>query len=293
MNKHFILLTALLGTLSGSVGAQRPAYTADELYTEGKQLYLRGNYAAAEQTLEQFLTLPTADEKGRTRAEEAEYLTVCIAYHLKEADRVEQLQRFLSKYPDTPHANRLHALVGNILYADGMYDRALESYEKSDLEQLGDNERDEATLYKAICLLKTGNTDEAYTLLTVVQTVSTQYETDARYYKAYIDYTYGRYDEALPALETLKIHPLYGKEANMYAADIHLQQGNYKEAGEIAGDYPEVLEMKRIAGEAAYGLDDYATASRLLDEYTSSLWEGGKYVCSRYPFAAGTLQRGR
>ena len=120
MNKHFILLTALLGTLSGSVGAQRPAYTADELYTEGKQLYLQGNYAAAEQTLEQFLSLPTADEKGRTRAEEAEYLTVCIAYHLKEADRVEQLQRFLSKYPDTPHANRLHALVGNILYADGM-----------------------------------------------------------------------------------------------------------------------------------------------------------------------------
>lgn len=54
MNKHFILLTALLGTLSGSVGAQRPSRTADELYTEGKQLYLRGNYAAAEQTLEQF-----------------------------------------------------------------------------------------------------------------------------------------------------------------------------------------------------------------------------------------------
>ena len=270
MNKHFILLTALLGTLSGSVGAQRPAYTADELYTEGKQLYLRGNYAAAEQTLEQFLTLPTADEKGRTRAEEAEYLIVCIAYHLKEADRVEQLQRFLAKYPDTPHANRLHALVGNVLYADGMYDRALESYGKSDLEQLGDNERDEATLYKAICLLKTGNTDEAYTLLTVVQAVSTQYETDARYYKAYIDYTYGRYDEALPALETLKIHPLYGKEADMYAADIHLQQGHYKEAGEIAGDYPEVLEMKRIAGEAAYGLDDYATASRLLDEYVQT-----------------------
>ena len=267
MNKHRILLAALLGGFTFSVQAQQPAATANELYTEGVHLYRNGHYAAAEQTLEQFLTLPAVDEMGRTRAIEAEYLTVCIAYHLKEVNRLEQLQSFLAKYPDTPHANRLYALVGNVLYADGMYDRALESYGKSDLEQLGDNERDEATLYKAICLLKTGNADEAYTLLTVVQTVSSQYETDARYYKAYIDYTYGRYDEALPALETLKEHSLYGKEADMYAADIHLQQGRYKEAGEIAENYPDVLEMKRVAGEAAYGLDDYATASRLLDEY--------------------------
>ena len=267
MNKHRILLAALLGGFAFSVQAQQPAVTANELYTEGIHLYRNGHYAAAGQTLEQFLALPAVDEMGRTRAVEAEYLTACIAYHLKEVNRLEQLQSFLAKYPDTPHANRLHALVGNVLYADGMYDRALESYGKSDLEQLGDNERDEATLYKAICLLKTGNADEAYTLLTVVQTVSSQYETDARYYKAYIDYTYGRYDEALPALETLKEHSLYGKEADMYAADIHLQQGHYKEAGEIAGNYPDVLEMKRIAGESAYGQNDYATASRLLDEY--------------------------
>lgn len=267
MNKHRILLAALLGGFAFSVQAQQPAATANELYTEGIDLYRNGHYAAAGQTLDQFLALPAVDEMGRTRAVEAEYLTACIAYHLKEADRFEQLQSFLAKYSDTPHANRLHALAGNALYADGMYDSALESYGNSDLEQLGDNERDEATLYKAISLLKTGNADEAYTLLTVVQMVSAQYESDARYYKAYIDYTYGRYEEALPALETLKEHPLYGKEADMYAADIHLQQGRYKEASKIAENYPDVMEMKRIAGEAAYGLDDYATAARLLDEY--------------------------
>ena len=125
MNKHFILLTALLGTLSGSVGAQRPSRTADELYTEGKQLYLRGNYAAAEQTLEQFLALPATDATHRTRIAEAEYMTVSTAYYLKEADRFDQILNYLVKYPDTPHANRLHTLAGNTLYAEGMYDRAM------------------------------------------------------------------------------------------------------------------------------------------------------------------------
>lgn len=274
MNKHFILLTALLGTLSGSVGAQRPSRTADELYTEGKQLYLRGNYAAAEQTLEQFLALPATDATHRTRIAEAEYMTVSTAYYLKETDRFDQILNYLVKYPDTPHANRLHTLAGNTLYAEGMYDRALDCYAKADIEQLKDSERDEATLYKAVCLLKMGDTQEAYTLLTVVQTLSTEYEADARYYKAYIDYTNHQYDEALPALESLKEHPIHGQQASLYIADIQLQQNRYNEAGQMANalltQYPEseqALEMKRIAGESAYGMEQYAQAVSLLEEY--------------------------
>lgn len=274
MNKHFILLTALLGGLYGTIRAQHPTQTADELYAEGKQLYLRHHYAAAQQTLEDYLKLPVADAAHRTRATEAEYMTVCTAYYLKEADRFDRILNYLVKHPDTPHANRLHALAGNTLYAEGMYDRALDCYAKADIGLLGDSERDEATLYKAVCLLKTGDLQEAYALLTVVQTLSTEYEADARYYKAYIDYTNHQYDEALSALESLKEHPTYGLQVSLYTADIQLQQGGFSEARHTAEalmaqhpDAEEALEMKRIAGEAAYGMKEYAQAVSWLDEY--------------------------
>ena len=44
MNKHFILLAALLGGFSVSIEAQRPALLADDLYIEGKQLYLHNHF---------------------------------------------------------------------------------------------------------------------------------------------------------------------------------------------------------------------------------------------------------
>lgn len=274
MNKHFILLTALLGNLSGTVQAQHPTQTADELYAEGKQLYLRQHYVAAQQTLKDYLKLPVTNAAHQARATEAEYMTVCTAYYLKEADRFDKILNYLVEHPETPHANRLHALAGNVLYAEGMYARALDCYKQAALEELGDKERDEATLYKAICLLKTNDVQEAYRLLTVVQSVSTEYESDARYYKAYIEYTYRTYDEALPAFESLKEHSIYGPQATLYIADIQLQQKQYEAAARTAETYlmqypasKETLEVKRIAGEAAYGQEQYAQATGLLDEY--------------------------
>lgn len=277
MKKHFILLATLLGGLAGLVQAQHPAATADELYREGTRLYLHGRYAAAEQVLEQYLALPITDGTDGTNFAEAEYMTVCTAYHLKDSDRLERINAYLKNYPDTPHANRLRAMAANVLYTDGNYTEALQQYGQCDLERLEDNERDEATLYKGICLLKTGDAQEAYRLLTVVQSVSVEYEADARYYKAYIDYTNHQYDEALPALNSLNEHPTYGQQATLYIADIQLQQGQYEEASRTAGSYlkqypegEEVLEMKRIAGEAAYGMQQYVQATDLLEEYVQT-----------------------
>ena len=275
MNKHVILLATLLGGLANSSAqAQHPATTANELYNEGTQLYLHGHYAAAEQTLEKFLALPSTDLTHQALIVEAEYITVCTAYHLKDADRLKRIYAYLETYPETPHANRLHTMAANILYAEGNYTEALTQYQLSNLEQLGDKERDQASLYKAISLLKTGDLQEAYTLLTVVQTISTEYEGDARYYKAYIDYTHRRLNDALTAFETLQAHPIYGPQATCYIADIQLQTKLYNEALHTAEtyltQYPEAeqtLEMKRIAVEAAYGLEQYAQAIALLEEY--------------------------
>lgn len=295
MNKHLILLATLMGGLS--VKAQQPAQTADELYQEGRQLYLRSHYAAAQQTLEAFLKLPMTDATYQELAIEAEYMTVCTAYHLKQEDRLEQVVNFLADYPQTPHANALKAMAGNIWYAEGKWEQALEYYNKCNLELLGNDERDKSTLYKAICLLKTGDIQEAYALLTVVQTLSKEYEPDARYHKAYIDYTYQHYDEALLAWQTLVDHPEYGKQATCYIADIHLQQGNANEAGQMAQNYlrsypqsEQVAEMTRIAGEAAYSQGFMAEAAEWLGKYVQQVEHPGRNAL--YKLGMSQLQQG-
>lgn len=272
MNKQLMLLAALLG--GAALQAQQPAQTADKLYTEGQQLYLRCHYAAAQQTLEEFLKWPIYDVLHQEKAIEAEYMTICTAYYLKHNNRLELITDFLARHPETSHANHLYTLAGNIHYTNERYDRALEYYNQCDLELLSNDERDESTLFKAISLLKTGDLQEAYTLLTVVQMCSQELESDARYYKAYIDYTYNRYEEAMPALQTLATHSKYGHQVPYYIADIQLQQKNYAEAKQTALKYLNehskdeyTNEMTRIAGEAAYGQELYAEATEWLGKY--------------------------
>lgn len=274
MNKHFILLTALLGGLSATTQAQRPAQTAEDLYSEGKQLYLHNHYAAAQQTLTEFLKQPITDAIQQELAIEAEYMNVCAAYYLKEANSLKLIDDYLAQYPQTPYAMRLHVLAGNILYENKEYTAALERYNQCDLAKLAEAERNEATLYKAVCLLKTGDKQEAYTLLTVVELCSSKYHEDALFYKGYIDYTNEQYDKALAILKPLTQNSNYEKEVPYYVADMLLQQSNYQEAEQIAENYlrkypneDNRMEMKRIAGEAAYGKGEYTQAATLLGEY--------------------------
>lgn len=274
MNKHFILLSALLGSLSVGAQAQRPAWTANDLYTEGKQLYLHSNYAAAWQTLDEFLKQPITEGTQPDLIVEAEYMKVCAAYYLKNDNRLKLIDDYLAQYPQTAHAMRLNVLAGNVLYENEEYSAALERYNQCDLAELGEAERNEATLYKAVSLLKTGDEQEAYTLLTVVELCSSKYHEDALFYKGYIDYTRKQYDKALALLKPLAENSNYEKEVPYYIADIQLLQGNYQEAETTAENYlrkypneDNRMEMKRIAGEAAYGKEQYTQAATLLSEY--------------------------
>lgn len=266
--KIFLFYTLLCGL--GTASAQTAT-----LDGEARQLYRHGHYTPAAQSLCEGVTGDGGTHGNReTRAEEADYLRLCTACHQGESDCLGRIEEFLLRYPHTPHANRLHAMAGNLLVRNGDYTQATDHYSQCDLTLLADDERDEATLCKAVALLKTDRTDEAYTLLTVVEMCSPEYETDARFHKAYIDYTRGRDSEALEAFATLESHPLYSDDANCCMADILLRRGSYDEAWakalplmEQAAQPAVSTEARRIAGEAAYGKGAYEEAVSLLTAY--------------------------
>ena len=129
------------------------------LYQEGKILFLEKNFAAANTTLQTFVQqMP----ESRMR-EEAEYMLVCSAYELRNPNSLSMLERYLEAYPDTPHANRIYALMGACYFYKRDFNEALAMLNSSELYLLANDERDEMTYMMATCYLEIGNLPEAAT----------------------------------------------------------------------------------------------------------------------------------
>ena len=79
------------------------------LFEDGKTLFQRHDYAAAQQTLTQYLQ----QEPSAEFAEEAAYMLVCTSYELNKPDRIRQLEAYVGQYPDSRYINRVYALIGS------------------------------------------------------------------------------------------------------------------------------------------------------------------------------------
>ena len=233
------------------------------LYKEGKELFLQKNYAAAMPPLRTFVR-QKADVNLK---EEAEYMLVCSAYELKDRNAIAQLRNYLDTYPDTPHANRIYALIASAYFYQGNYDEALALFNSSRLDLLGNEERDDMTYQLATCYLKVGNVKEAAIWFETLKASSPKYANDCSYYISYIRYTQKRYDEALKGFLPLQDDAKYKALVPYYIAEIYAVKKNYDKAQIVAQNYlsaypqnEHAAEMYRILGDAYYHFGDYHKA---------------------------------
>ena len=90
--------------------------------------------------------------------QEAEYMLVCASYEVQAPRSLDLLADYLDKYPDTPHANRIYALMASGYFFRYDYERALMLFGRSRLELLPDGERDDMTYRMATSYLRTCKT---------------------------------------------------------------------------------------------------------------------------------------
>lgn len=274
--KKYKWIAGCLCALPLVVSAQQTEPLTDHrrLFDDGKELFLRHDYAAAQQTLMQYVKQnPQADT-----SDEVAYMLTCTAYELNASDRLEQLEKFLDTYPDSRHRNRVQALLASAYFFQEKYLETIATFKGCDLELLSNEERDVCTLRMATAYQKIGNLQEASMWFSILKEVSEKYHADAVYNLAYIDYVQKRYDEALAGFWEVESDEHYRKLSPYYIADIYLIKGNYEQARRIAGVYveaypdePNAVQMKRIAGEAAYGMKDYMQAVQNLEVYCSEV----------------------
>ena len=240
------------------------------LYKEGRNLFLQKNYAAATPPLKAFIR----QEPNASLREEAEYMLVCSAYELKDKNSITLLRNYLEQYPDTPYANRIYALLAAGYFYEEKYDEALALFNSTQLDLLGNEERDDMTYLLATCYLKTGNVKEAAIWFETLKASSKKYDNDCAYYISYIRYTQKRYDEALKGFLPLQDNPKYKALVPYYIAEIYAIRKNYDKAEIVAQNYlsaypqnEHAAEMYRILGDASYHFRKYHEAINAFESY--------------------------
>ena len=210
-------------------------------------------------------------------AGDKEYARVCKEYELKAENSIELLEAYLKQYPDSRHANRVESMMASVYFEEGKYQEAIALYRSCELDALADKERDEAVLKLATSYLKVGELKEATVWFTLLKEVSKTHQTDAVYHLGYIDYVEGDYNQALKAFTSLQNDDVYDALVPYYIGEIHLIRKEYTKADEVASDYlrhfaghKDEAEMKRIQGEARYGMKDYLKAISSFEDYVVS-----------------------
>lgn len=262
--------------LMGMAQQTEPLTDSRRLFDDGKELFLRRDYAAAQQTLSRFVQ----QKPQASLADEAAYMIACTSYELKSPDCIKQLEGYLEQYPDSRYANRVQSLIASAYFFQEKYPEAITCFKGCQFDLLADSERDACTLRMGTAYLKMGNLQEAAVWFSILKEVSSEYHIDAVYHLAYIDYVQKQYDKALQGFREAGESSKYAALSPYYIADIHLVRGNYRQARQIASTYLEAyprqekaIEMKRICGEACYGLKQYAAAIDYLSAYRSETEE--------------------
>ena len=280
-----ILCAALCCTpLLAAAQTSEKSTSPERLYQEGVTLFRQKAYSALLSPLQSYLR--QTDDAGQPlqhagERQEAEYMLACAAYELKNPASLEILQAFLKEYPDTPHRNRIYALMASWHFYKEDYDEALALFNTVQPELLGTAERDDVTYRKAISLLKTDDVQEAAVWLETLRSTSSRYTDDCTYYISYIRYVQQRYDEALKGFLSVQASRKYEKLAPYYIAEIYLLKQNYDKAEIVAQNYLSAwpgeayaAEMYRITGTAAYHYGKYQDAMNDFAQYQEKNTEG-------------------
>lgn len=259
--------------LAASGQQTEPLTDSRRLFDDGKQLFLRQDYAAARQTLDRYVR-----QNGEADLlDEAAYMLACTSYELKMPDCIEALSVYLEAYPESRYANRVQSLIASAWFFKGKYLESIATFKGCDIDMLSEEERDECTMRLGTAYMKIGNLEEAGIWFSVLKAASSRYHDDAVYNLAYIDYVNRRYDHALNGFREVETNEAYRVLAPYYIADIYLIKGDNRQAKNLADTWlasyegqEHASEMHRISGEAAYGLNDYTGAVKQLEQYRQS-----------------------
>ncbi len=237
-------------------------------------------------------------------------------------DIVTALRRYMKEYPDAPHQNRLKAMLAEAYFACGDCVAMTEMMDDIDVEALPADELERLVVTYGMALSTLGQMDEARVQLRTVQLLGGKYADEAAFALAWTDYADGRLDEADEEFTAVENVPALRDAALFYKAEVALEKGDYQTALERSNSNsssvvqefrssdnssaneslqtghlselhatPELLnslfstELKRVHGEALFGLGRYVESALQLEEWLAETDEPSREALFRLGLA--------
>lgn len=208
-------------------------------------------------------------------SEEARALDAIGKGALQRADAESLLLSFIEQHPHSAFLPEAKARLGEWYYVRENYTATMHWLRGLDLSQFSQERAEVLDYYCAYAMLRCRQYESALEKFWRL-THATERSSDALFYTGYLLLKKGEKEKALPLLEGVSRHPMYGTYARAYKAMIALGRRNYSEAlqsaeEELTSDQPLPLSVRisslQVAGFSALSLGDETTALKYLWEY--------------------------
>jgi len=276
MTNKKILFPLCLAMVSFSISGQRSFQfdTPDRLFSEGKDFFELRNYAGCTDKLEAYKKVA----ENRDLLQEADYMLAFIAFEQGKANAEEILEAYIAQYPDSYHVDEVNFLLGTGYFEHGAYLPAADYLSFVRVEALSYQQQEALHYRLGYSLMQQDDYRNAWNHFNFVKTYDGEYMLAATYYLAYIDYSTGKYSEAMRGFSSLRNDPQYREHANYYIAQINFVEDKYEEVVRLAErlirTFPESEnnpELYRISGNSYYHLGNQDKAIENLRKYVASV----------------------
>ena len=243
----------------------------DNLFFEGRELFEKEKYAAAQTKFEEVLENP--ETTSSILHQRAEYLRARCAVELYNNDAPFLLYDYVKNNPDAPNINEARFDMGRVAYRDKQYSNAVRYLKAVDPLELSGEARTEYYFKLGYSHFRRKAYEEARVALYEILESGDKYEAPATYYYAHIHYEQENYQTALNHFLRLKEDETFAPIVPYYVTQIYYLQ---KKWDEILAFAPPLLEsvtekryaeMTRIIGEAYFNKEIFEEAVYYLQQY--------------------------
>ena len=236
-------------------------------------MYNDHNYAGCLDKIHQYKQIATDADLIK----EADFLLAASSFYQGSENAVLELKDYLDKYPVNEHWDEVCFMIGSSHFAQKDYPVAIYWFNQSELNNLSAKQQEDYAYRMGISCLETNKKDEAKRLFSLLRNNSREYQDAATYYLAYINYSEGDYQQALPLFNQVKNKPEFKPEVLYYLAQMNFIQKRYtqtiSEGTDLLNSYSNhehSAEMNRIVGLSYYYESDYIKSTNYLSKYINT-----------------------
>lgn len=269
-SRYFVIALLIISNIPLFGQAPLSQSRAERLFQKGSELVVHSNFGAARKVFSDFLLEASPTDPRRA---EAEYYIAYSALNMRNTDGEKLIADFVSRYPSSPRAATAYYDLANFFFGEGNHSKAIQYFKKVDFPALTLDQQNHAHFNWGYSYFNLKKLDEALEQFNFVKKLNSIYAPASNYYAGFIEYTQGKYDDALTDLKRAEKSSSYSAVVPYLIANVFYRQQAYDQLIEYAAsvteraDLQNRAEISMLVAEAHYFKKAYDEAVAAYDQY--------------------------